>query len=180
MLNLTQHVNMTLRILTRINMCSNVVVWLTKIDTEYRDRLKVIVLGGYYLRDLFKHMRNINFVLMFLQIALNVYITYIGNSLHFISFPLTFITILSLAVWTLVMLLILYSYGAKDFYCRSRRKIKECKENKFGYEDLAEYIKSERLIHGDCIHRVITRKYKIILQVIFQVTIQLIIFCLKP
>lgn len=160
-------------------MCDNV-MWIARIDTEYRDRLKVIVLGGAYLRDLFRYMRNINFVLMFLQIALNFYISYTGGILRYISFPLTFITILSLAIWTLIMLLILYSYGAKDFYCRCRRKIKECRDNKYRYDELHNYIKSERLIHRECVHRVVRRKYKIITQVIFQITIQLIIFCLKP
>lgn len=160
-------------------MCNNV-MWLTRIDTEYRDRLKVIVLGNAYLRDLFRYMRNINFALMFLQITLNFYISYSGGTLHYISFPLTFITILSLAIWTLVMLLILYSYGAKDFYCRSRRKIKECKDNKYRYSELSSFIKSERLIHRECVRRVVTRKYKIIAQVIFQIAIQLFIFCLKP
>lgn len=161
-------------------MCN--IMWLTRLETEYSDRIRVISLGLHYLSDIFKYLKYINILLLLGQIFLRIYEGYFDVvPLSGVCYKsLTFITILLLSLWVIDSLLLLYSDGSKHFYCSALKAVKRCKATEGDTNKLKEYLQREKMIHTRCVRGVIYRKNRYIFEVTFLIFCQLIIYYGQP
>lgn len=154
-------------------MCN--IMWLARIETEFSNRLRVLTLGLHYLEDIFRYLKIINIVLLLFQIVMRLreesYVHLFGYNF------ITFITMLSLAIWVVVLILLMYGDGSRHYYITTLKEIKKCKRIEGDTNKLRDYLHKERVIHSKCVRGVIYRKNRYLFNVTILVIAQLLIYC---